>query len=46
MICLDHFYERDKIWICKHCKILTHLKCVKEWINLRRDKFKENLNSF
>lgn len=41
LICLDKIIENDKIWNCKSCKIITHLKCIKEWIELL--KLKNNI---
>lgn len=31
MICFTKIGTSNKIWNCKSCRIVTHLKCVKEW---------------
>ena len=29
---MENIEESLKIWNCKNCKIITHIKCIKEWI--------------
>ena len=46
LICLDNIEIREKIWLCKSCKIITHLKCINEWLDLKKKKLKDTSEDF
>lgn len=46
LICLDNIEIREKIWLCQSCKITTHLKCINEWLDLKKKKLQDKSQDF
>lgn len=44
LVCLGSIALNSKIWVCKTCQIITHLKCIKDWLDLKKKNAKSNID--
>lgn len=36
LVCLGSIAIKSKIWVCRACQVITHLKCIKDWLELKK----------